>query len=141
MIKILNFKDALQSDLNTVRHEYETLSNNYKEYKRQVHHMNSTEVKSPISNSSSITNRLNLSPFGSKTNQLSINQENENLEEDMRKAKESAEMLRSVVLPLETEISTLRSRSNTSDKRIKELEKIIDQVTFFSKFFTFLKFQ
>jgi Rab GTPase-binding effector protein 1 len=54
--------------------------------------------------------------------------ENENLEEDMRKAKESADMLRSVVLPLETEISSLRSRSSTSEKRIKELEKIIDDV-------------
>lgn len=46
----------------------------------------------------------------------------------MRKAKESADMLRSVVLPLETEITTLRSRSNTSEKRIKELEKIIQEV-------------
>ncbi|CAF0966627.1 unnamed protein product [Brachionus calyciflorus] len=119
--------NALQGDLNSVRHEYEQLSNNFKEYKRQVQFMNSTELKSPISNSSSITNRLNLSPFGSKSNQMSINQENENLEEDMRKAKESAEMLRSVVLPLETEITNLRSRSNTSEKRIKELETIIDQ--------------
>lgn len=46
----------------------------------------------------------------------------------MRKAKESADMLRSVVLPLETEITSLRSRSSTSEKRIKELEKIIDEV-------------
>ncbi|RNA16501.1 rab GTPase-binding effector 1-like [Brachionus plicatilis] len=119
--------NALQSDLNTIRHEYESMNSNFKEYKRQFHHLNNIEPKSPISNSSSITHRLNLSPFGSKNNQISINQENENLEEDMRKAKESAEMLRSVVLPLETEISTLRSRSNTSEKRIKELEKIIDQ--------------
>lgn len=120
--------------MNTIRHEYESLSSSFKEYKRQIHHVNSSEVKSPISSSSSITQRLNLSPFGSKNNQLSINQENENLEEDMRKAKESAEMLRSVVLPLETEITTLRSRSNTSEKKIKELEKIIDQV---NKFFIF----
>lgn len=115
------------------------MNNNYKELKRQIQHMNSFEVKSPISNSSSITQRLNLSPFGSKNTQMSINQENENLEEDMRKAKESAEMLRSVVLPLETEINTLRSRSNTSEKRIKELEQIIDQVKiFFSKNIFFL---
>lgn len=127
-------KDALQSDLNTIRHEYESMNSNFKEYKRQFHHLNNIEPKSPISNSSSITHRLNLSPFGSKNNQISINQENENLEEDMRKAKESAEMLRSVVLPLETEISTLRSRSNTSEKRIKELEKIIDQVNIFFYF-------
>ncbi len=59
---------------------------------------------------------------------LNITQENENLEEDMRKAKESADMLRAVVLPLETEISTLRTRSNTSEKRMKELEDIIEQV-------------
>ncbi len=60
--------------------------------------------------------------------------ENESLEEDMRKAKESADMLRSVVLPLETEITTLRSRSNTSEMRIKELELLIDEVII-NKFF------
>jgi len=53
------------------------------------------------------------------------------LEEDMRKAKESAEILRSVVLPLETEITTLRSRSNTLENNIKELEKMIELVSLF----------
>ena len=66
--------------------------------------------------------------------------ENESLEEDMRKAKESADMLRSVVLPLETEITTLRSRSNTSEMRIKELELLIDEVNFNNTILTYFIF-
>ena len=129
--------NALQSDLNGLRHDYEKMSESIKESKKQ----------SPLNQSSpsSGLSRLNLSPFGTVLHHHhhaqhavtataapvnhNINQENENLEEDMRKAKESADMLRSVVLPLETEINILRSRSSTNEMRVKELEKIIDEVS------------
>jgi hypothetical protein len=142
----------LQYDLGTIRNDYELLSNNFKEYKKQVaqqhqYHQQQAIIgggvgaggvdlsRSPISSSTRVASLgvvTTPSSQGTLTNSLSshhsINQENENLEEDMRKAKESADMLRSVVLPLETEISHLRNRSNTSDKKIKELEKLIEQV-------------
>lgn len=115
----------MQSDLNTIRADYDQLNSNYKEYKRHTQH--SQEIKSPQTPVSS--SKLNTSS-STLNSQHYINQENENLEEDMRKAKESAEILRSVVLPLETEITTLRSRSNTLENRIKELEKMIESVWF-----------
>ena len=125
----------MQTDLNTLRHDYEKMSENFKKQQPQQHDL----VKSPTTQSSpqpsSALSRLNLSPFGSVHHQQqlsshNISQENENLEEDMRKAKESADMLRSVVLPLETEINLLRSRSNTNEQRVKELEKLIDDVKY-----------
>ncbi len=79
-------------------------------------------LKSP--NTKSNTHQTNSN--SANTSMTNLNQENENLEEDMRKAKESADMLRSVVLPLETEITTLRQRSDTSDKRIRELENELE---------------
>jgi hypothetical protein len=51
-------------------------------------------------------------------NHSQLSQENETLEEDMRKAEETAELLRSVVLPLEEEISNLKKNSELSKKRI-----------------------
>jgi hypothetical protein len=137
----------LQSDLNTIRSEYEQTKANYKELKKQNHilltnqqhiqhqhqhhliHSNSNTLnlsadmlKSP--NTKSNTHQTNSN--SANTSMTNLNQENENLEEDMRKAKESADMLRSVVLPLETEITTLRQRSDTSDKRIRELENELE---------------
>ena len=41
-------------------------------------------------------------------NHSQLSQENETLEEDIRKAEESAELLRSVLLALEEEISNLK---------------------------------
>ena len=130
---------ALQADLNTLRADYEKLGNHFKEYKAKHHHQSSLSADhgnkashqaSPQSNPLGALAAKATSPFTHhlQQQQQQINQENESLEEDMRKAKESADMLRSVVLPLETEISTLRSRSNTSDKRIKELELLVEQV-------------
>ena len=138
-LKFSFFKDALQADLNSLRSDYDQAKSSIKELKKHHHHHHSHPQtdgsKSPSVATNSLSSRLNLSPFNSSGTPSShtnyLNQENENLEEDMRKAKESADMLRSVVLPLETEINTLRSRSNTSEKRIKELEKIIDEVTLF----------
>lgn len=129
--------NALTNDLSSLRNEYETRTKNYKEMKKQHQIQHDVSNKSPVSSSAaanldSISLTRN-SPHNSSvasaqtTSYHNITQENENLEEDMRKAKESADMLRSVVLPLETEIMTLRSRSNTSEQKMKELEKIIDE--------------
>lgn len=126
--------------MSAVRNDYDARTKNYKELKKQYQHFiqNNDHVnKSPVSSSQTASNldalSLRNSPHNSSTSTQNpsyhnLTQENENLEEDMRKAKESADMLRSVVLPLETEISTLRTRSNTSELRMKELENIIDEV-------------
>ncbi|XP_033028443.1 rab GTPase-binding effector protein 1 isoform X3 [Lacerta agilis] len=53
---------------------------------------------------------------------LSEGQEEENLENDMKKAQEDAEKLRSVVMPMEKEIGTLKDKLTEAEERIKELE-------------------
>jgi len=137
-------KDALQTDLNGLRSDYDSLKVNFKELKKGGHHHHHhsqhqllNTSTSPISTKTSISNNNNNNNNNTSpaTNLANIQQiENESLEEDMRKAKESADMLRSVVLPLETEITTLRSRSNTSEQRIKELEQLIDEVDYYFKY-------
>jgi chromosome segregation ATPase len=147
IFKILNCvrKDALQTDLNGLRSDYDSLKVNFKELKKGGHHHHHHHSQhqllntstSPISTKTSISNNNNNNNNNTSpaTNLANIQQiENESLEEDMRKAKESADMLRSVVLPLETEITTLRSRSNTSEQRIKELEQLIDEVDYYFKY-------
>ncbi|XP_060941758.1 rab GTPase-binding effector protein 1 [Limanda limanda] len=53
---------------------------------------------------------------------LTVGQEEENLEEEMKKAQEDAEKLRSVVMPMEKEIGALKARLTTAGERVKELE-------------------
>lgn len=53
---------------------------------------------------------------------LDEGQEEENLEDEMKKAQEDAEKLRSVVMPMEKEIAALKARLITSEDRVKELE-------------------
>ncbi|KAJ8275829.1 hypothetical protein COCON_G00075810 [Conger conger] len=53
---------------------------------------------------------------------LSEGQEEENLENDMKKAQEDAEKLRSVVMPMEHEIAALKSKLTVAEDRVKELE-------------------
>ncbi|XP_043095897.1 rab GTPase-binding effector protein 1 isoform X2 [Puntigrus tetrazona] len=53
---------------------------------------------------------------------LSEGQEEENLENEMKKAQEDAEKLRSVVMPMESEISALKAKLSSSQDRVKELE-------------------
>jgi len=50
----------------------------------------------------------------------SLNSEHENLEESMRKAQENAEMLKSVVVPLETEIKTLKAKLEDAELRLSQ---------------------
>ncbi|XP_053130948.1 rab GTPase-binding effector protein 1 [Hemicordylus capensis] len=53
---------------------------------------------------------------------LSEGQEEENLENEMKKAQEDSEKLRSVVMPMEKEIATLKEKLTEAAERIKELE-------------------
>uniref|UniRef100_A0A8D0GU51 Rab GTPase-binding effector protein 1 n=1 Tax=Sphenodon punctatus TaxID=8508 RepID=A0A8D0GU51_SPHPU len=53
---------------------------------------------------------------------LSEGQEEENLENEMKRAQEDAEKLRSVVMPMEKEIATLKEKLTESEEKIKELE-------------------
>uniref|UniRef100_A0A8C7K0T6 Rabaptin, RAB GTPase binding effector protein 1 n=1 Tax=Oncorhynchus kisutch TaxID=8019 RepID=A0A8C7K0T6_ONCKI len=49
-------------------------------------------------------------------------QEEENLENDMKKAQEGAEKLRSVVMPMEQEMAALKAKLTMAEDRVKELE-------------------
>ncbi|NXA53885.1 RABE1 protein, partial [Nothocercus julius] len=53
---------------------------------------------------------------------LSEGQEEENLENEMKKAQEDAEKLRSVVMPMEKEIAALKEKLAGAEEKIKELE-------------------
>nr|XP_033777901.1 rab GTPase-binding effector protein 1 isoform X1 [Geotrypetes seraphini] len=53
---------------------------------------------------------------------LSEGQEEENLENEMKKAQEDAEKLRSVVMPMEKEIGILKEKLAGAEEKIKELE-------------------
>ncbi|XP_067866146.1 rab GTPase-binding effector protein 1 isoform X2 [Heterodontus francisci] len=54
--------------------------------------------------------------------QLSERQEEDNLENDMKKAQEDAEKLRSVVVPMEKEIAALKEKLSKAEEKVKELE-------------------
>ncbi|XP_041054023.1 rab GTPase-binding effector protein 1 isoform X1 [Carcharodon carcharias] len=54
--------------------------------------------------------------------QLSERQEEDSLENDMKKAQEDAEKLRSVVVPMEKEIAALKEKLLTAEEKVKELE-------------------
>ncbi|XP_074466855.1 rab GTPase-binding effector protein 1 isoform X2 [Sebastes fasciatus] len=60
--------------------------------------------------------------LGELRRRLTEGQEEENLEEEMKKAQEDAEKLRSVVMPLEHEIASLKAKLTTAEDRVKELE-------------------
>nr|XP_015223103.1 PREDICTED: rab GTPase-binding effector protein 1 isoform X3 [Lepisosteus oculatus] len=53
---------------------------------------------------------------------LSEGQQEENLENEMKKAQEDAEKLRSVVMPMEREIAALKAKLTVAENRVKELE-------------------
>ncbi|XP_008331241.1 rab GTPase-binding effector protein 1 isoform X2 [Cynoglossus semilaevis] len=59
---------------------------------------------------------------GDLRRRLTEGQEEENLEDEMKKAQEDAEKLRSVVMPMEQEITGLKARLTTAEERVKELE-------------------
>ncbi|XP_061905015.1 rab GTPase-binding effector protein 1-like isoform X2 [Entelurus aequoreus] len=59
---------------------------------------------------------------GDLRRRLTEGQEEQNLENDMKKAQEDAEKLRSVVMPMEQEIAALKAKLTTAEDRVKELE-------------------
>lgn len=59
---------------------------------------------------------------GDLRRRLTGGQEEENLEDEMKKAQEDAEKLRSVVMPMEQEIAALKTKLATAEDRVKELE-------------------
>uniref|UniRef100_A0A7N6BCG7 Rabaptin, RAB GTPase binding effector protein 1 n=1 Tax=Anabas testudineus TaxID=64144 RepID=A0A7N6BCG7_ANATE len=59
---------------------------------------------------------------GDLRRRLTEGQEEENLEDEMKKAQEDAEKLRSVVMPMEQEIAALKAKLTTAEERVKELE-------------------
>ncbi|XP_012719840.2 rab GTPase-binding effector protein 1 isoform X1 [Fundulus heteroclitus] len=59
---------------------------------------------------------------GDLRHRLTEGQEEENLEDEMKKAQEDAEKLRSVVMPMEKEIAALKAKLSTAEERVKELE-------------------
>uniref|UniRef100_A0AAQ5WYK2 Rab GTPase-binding effector protein 1 n=1 Tax=Amphiprion ocellaris TaxID=80972 RepID=A0AAQ5WYK2_AMPOC len=60
--------------------------------------------------------------LGDLRRRLTEGQEEENLEDEMKKAQEDAEKLRSVVMPMEQEIAVLKAKLTTAEERVKELE-------------------
>ncbi|RVE64189.1 hypothetical protein OJAV_G00143670 [Oryzias javanicus] len=60
--------------------------------------------------------------LGDLRRRLTEGQEKENLEDEMKKAQEDAEKLRSVVMPLEQEIAGLKAKLTSSEDKVKELE-------------------
>ncbi|XP_041864713.1 rab GTPase-binding effector protein 1 isoform X1 [Melanotaenia boesemani] len=60
--------------------------------------------------------------LGDLRRRLTEGQEEENLENEMKKAQEDAEKLRSVVMPMEQEIAALKAKLTTAEDRVKELE-------------------
>ncbi|KAK2881956.1 hypothetical protein Q8A73_022466 [Channa argus] len=60
--------------------------------------------------------------LGDLRRRLTEGLEEENLENEMKKAQEDAEKLRSVVMPMEQEIAALKAKLTTAEERVKELE-------------------
>uniref|UniRef100_A0A8C3G3F4 Rabaptin, RAB GTPase binding effector protein 1 n=1 Tax=Cyclopterus lumpus TaxID=8103 RepID=A0A8C3G3F4_CYCLU len=60
--------------------------------------------------------------LGELRRRLTEGQEEENLEDEMKKAQEDAEKLRSVVMPMEHEIAALKARLTKAEDRVRELE-------------------
>uniref|UniRef100_A0A1A8GTB8 Rab GTPase-binding effector protein 1 n=1 Tax=Nothobranchius korthausae TaxID=1143690 RepID=A0A1A8GTB8_9TELE len=60
--------------------------------------------------------------MGELRRRLTEGQEEENLEDEMKKAQEDAEKLRSVVMPMEQEITALKAKLAVAEERVKELE-------------------
>ncbi|GAB5580396.1 rab GTPase-binding effector protein 1 isoform X1 [Prionailurus iriomotensis] len=57
---------------------------------------------------------------------LSEGQEEENLENEMKKAQEDAEKLRSVVMPMEKEIAALKEKLTEAEDKVKELNHYLE---------------
>ncbi|CAF1050511.1 unnamed protein product [Rotaria sp. Silwood1] len=113
--RVDDMREKYDNELNILRRKFELLQQENYELRSKV----TDEKDSVIATiSRSLRDKLTL-------NQPSIAQENENLEEDMRKAQESTLMLKSVIIPLEAEIAQLKSLLNQAKDKITELEELV----------------
>ncbi|UJR37426.1 hypothetical protein I4U23_030129 [Adineta vaga] len=108
-------RDKYDSEVNTLRRKFELLQQENYELKSKVAD-DKDSVLATISRS--LRDKLT-------SNQSTLAQENENLEEDMRKAQESTLMLKSVIIPLESEINQLKIQLKDAKDKISELEALV----------------
>ncbi|CAF0979642.1 unnamed protein product [Adineta steineri] len=107
-----------ENELNILKRKFELLQQENYELKSKV-----VDEKDSVIATISRSLRDKLS-----SNQSALAQENENLEEDMRKAQESTLMLKSVIIPLEAEINQLKNQLKEAKEKILELEALPREV-------------
>ncbi|CAF0784887.1 unnamed protein product [Adineta steineri] len=107
-----------ENELNILKRKFELLQQENYELKSKV-----VDDKDSVIATISRSLRDKLS-----SNQSALAQENENLEEDMRKAQESTLMLKSVIIPLEAEINQLKNQLKEAKEKILELEALPREV-------------
>ncbi|CAF0903559.1 unnamed protein product [Rotaria sordida] len=113
-----DIRGKYETELNILRRKLEILQQENHELRSKV----ADEKDSVLTTiSRSLRDKLTL-------NQPTIAQENENLEEDMRKAQESTLMLKSVIIPLEAEITQLKTLLKQAKDKIAELEELPREV-------------
>lgn len=115
------------------RNKLKELNESYEEEVRELRSRLSQEREGFLQ---SVANKLKAvgsgQPSPPYTPRTAVSVEHENLEASMRKAKEDADVLKSVVLPLEDEIQTLKSQLSEAQEKIHELESqasVDDMVT------------
>ncbi|CAF1049443.1 unnamed protein product [Rotaria sordida] len=116
--RVDDIRGKYETELNILRRKLEILQQENHELRSKV----ADEKDSVLTTiSRSLRDKLTL-------NQPTIAQENENLEEDMRKAQESTLMLKSVIIPLEAEITQLKTLLKQAKDKIAELEELPREV-------------
>ncbi|XP_059165915.1 rab GTPase-binding effector protein 1-like isoform X2 [Physella acuta] len=110
------------SDNTAARYESErnklvSLNENYEEEIQELRNKLSQEREGFLSTVAKSIKRVGA--VGS----LSTSMEHENLEESMRKAQEDAQILKSVVVPLETEIKSLKAKLEATETKLAEAQK------------------
>ncbi|CAF2487455.1 unnamed protein product [Rotaria sp. Silwood2] len=113
--RVDDMRGKYENELNILRRKLELLQQENYELRSKV----ADEKDSVIATiSRSLRDKLT-------SNQPTIAQENENLEEDMRKAQESTLMLKSVIIPLEAEITQLKTLLKQAKDKVTELEELV----------------
>jgi chromosome segregation ATPase len=112
--RVGDIKEKYDNELNILRRKLELVQQENYELKSKV-----ADEKDSVLATISRSLRDKLS-----SNQSTLAQENENLEEDMRKAQESTLMLKSVIIPLEAEINQLKIQLKEAKEKISELEAL-----------------
>ncbi|XP_062577001.1 rab GTPase-binding effector protein 1-like isoform X3 [Saccostrea cucullata] len=128
--------ETLQSFLNEVRTEastttamqYEQEQRKLKElcekYEEEVRDLRSRLNQDGDGFLSSVAKQLKQMAPGSVGTSSSLAQEHESLEDDMRKAQADAEILKSVVMPLEEEIKSLKEQLQEARDKVRDFQGI-----------------